>query len=65
MDTATITKKYDRLFQAIRNVRHHQIRYYRFKTSVDLDKAKYYERQLDKLLKEEEKQKASQQQQLF
>jgi hypothetical protein len=65
MDAATAEKKYNRLYQLTWKVRHHQIRWFKFKTSVDLDKARDYERQLDKLLKEEEKQKISQQKELF
>ncbi|MVT11354.1 hypothetical protein [Chitinophaga tropicalis] len=65
MDTDTLQKRLDRLLNVAEKVRHHQKRYFGFKTSVDLEKAKYYERQLDKLLKEEGKIKESQQKELF
>lgn len=65
MDSATIEKKYNRLLELIVKVRHHQIRWFKFKTSVDLDKARYYERLLDKQLKEEIKQNESLQTELF
>lgn len=65
MDAAYTQKKYDRLFRLVELTRHHQRRYFTFKTSVDLDKAKYYERQLDRLVKEERETKDSPQKELF
>ena len=47
-------------------MRHHQIRYFKYKTSIDLDKARYYERQVDRILKDELKEvPKSEQQELF
>jgi len=53
MDAATIEEKYQRLFRLAAKLRHHQARHYKYKTSVDFDKALYYGRQIDHFLKKE------------
>jgi hypothetical protein len=65
MDTEHIKKKYEQLYRFAFLVRHHQIRFRKYRTGVDWDKAQYYERQLDKLLNGEKKLKESLLQELF
>ncbi|WP_346318206.1 hypothetical protein [Chitinophaga sp. YIM B06452] len=65
MDATYLQKRFYRLLDLAEKVRHHQRRYFTFKTSADLDKAKYYERQLDRLVKEERETKDSPQKELF
>jgi len=65
MDGEHIRKKFEQLYRFAFMVRHHQIRFQKYRTSVDRDKAGYYERQLDKLLKNETELKESLQQELF
>lgn len=65
MDAEHIKKKYERLYRLAFMVRHYQIRYERDRASVDRDKACYYQRQLDRLLKDEKELKASLLQELF
>lgn len=65
MEETGLQKRHERLLTIAEKVRYHQKRYFNYRTSVDLDKAKYYERQLDKVLKEEKHIKESQQKELF
>lgn len=65
MDTEYLQKRFDQLMRIAQHVRHHQIRYFKYHTSVDLDKARYYEKQMDKILKEENDKKTSQQKEIF
>lgn len=65
MDAEYLKKKYEQLYRLAFKVRHFQIRYDRDHASVDKDKARKYQRELDKLLKGEKEIKESMLQELF
>jgi hypothetical protein len=58
-----LRKKYHKLLTLAAKLRHHQIRHYKYKTSVDFDKSVYYGRQVDHFLNKEISQ--SEKQELF
>ncbi len=65
MDADYVKKKFERLYRFAFLVRHHQIRFKKYRTSVDRDKADYYQRQLDQMLRQEEELKKTLLQELF
>lgn len=65
MDAEHLKKKYERLYRLAFKVRHFQIRYERDHSSADRDQARRYQRDLDKILKEESDFKKSMLQELF
>lgn len=65
MDAEYLKKKFETLYRLAFKVRHYQIRYERDHASVDRDKAKRYQRELDALLKEESEFKKKLLQELF
>lgn len=60
-----IQKKYDRLFDKVRQMRGVQKEYFKYRASSDLDKARRLERELDTMIKEEVELKKKQQTALF
>lgn len=56
MDTETLQKKYDHLVEVIHRMRGHQKEYFKYRARSDLDMAKRWEREVDKLIQEEVKQ---------
>lgn len=60
-----LQKKYDRLLDLARKARGHQKEYFKYRASSDLEKSKYWERQLDQFIKDEVKAKESKQKELF
>lgn len=65
MDTETLQKKHDRLVEAVHRMRGHQKEYFKYRARSDLDIARRWEREVDKLIQEEVKVKKSKQQQFF
>ncbi|PUZ25043.1 hypothetical protein DCC81_12070 [Chitinophaga parva] len=65
MDQATLEARYRSLVHQATEVRKYQKRYFQHRASSDLEKARYHERQLDKLLAKQNEEQISPQQQLF
>jgi hypothetical protein len=53
MNAEILQKRLERLVTMVQKMRHHQRQYFAYHARSDLDKAKYYERQVDRLLAEE------------
>lgn len=60
-----ITAKFDRLLDKVRRMRAYQREYFKYRAKSDLDMAKRFEREVDKMVEEEVKIKKSNQQELF
>lgn len=60
-----ITAKFDRLLEKVRRMRAYQREYFKYRAKSDLDLAKKFEREVDKMVEEEVKIKKSNQQELF
>lgn len=60
-----ITAKFDRLLDKVRRMRAYQREYFKYRAKSDLDLAKRFEREVDKMVEEEVKIKKSNQQELF
>ena len=65
MTQEEIQKKYDQLVEKVRRMRGHQKEFFKYRAKVDLDAARRFEREVDKLIEEEVKQKKSQQSVMF
>ncbi len=48
-----LSKRLDRLVNFTAKLRDYQKRYFKYRASADLEKAKYYSRQVDEILKTE------------
>jgi hypothetical protein len=53
MNADILQKRIARLVEKVRLMRYHQRQYFKCRARSDLDKAKYYEREVDKLLTDE------------
>jgi hypothetical protein len=60
-----MTERHNRLVDYVRRMRGFQNEYHRYHASSDLEKAKYWQRQVDNLIKQEIKSKESNQKELF
>jgi hypothetical protein len=65
MTLEELQRKYDHLLNTIRKMRGHQKEYFRYRARSDLDLSKRAEREVDKIIAEEVKNKKSQQKELF
>ena len=57
--------KYDRLVNLVRFMRGYQRSYFKFRLGTDLKNSKKYEGLVDKVIEQEDEQKASKQQEIF
>lgn len=65
MTQEELQKKYDRLFDKVRQMRGHQKEYFKYRAGSDLDKAKRLEKDVDQMIKDELKVKESNQKEIF
>ena len=65
MDAQTLQKRYDRLIESVRRMRAAQREYFKYRARSDLEVAKRWERETDRLITEEIKQKKSKQGEIF
>lgn len=65
MTQEELQKKYDQLVEKVRRMRGHQKEFFKYRAKVDLDAARRFERDVDKLIEEEVKQKKSKQPAMF
>jgi hypothetical protein len=60
-----LQKRYQRLVQLVGKMRGHQREYFKYRASYDLERARRLEREVDKIIREEEQRKNSHQPEIF
>lgn len=65
MSNDELQQKYDRLFEKVRRMRGYQKEYFKYRVKNDLETAKRFEREVDKIIDDEVKLKKSNQTELF